>query len=404
MKKLLNMFLGLSLVLTPLAVALPAQAVSPTWNVTGSYTVSFDGYVHDMSLVQDGSGNLTGSGGYPASGPYTFAWALTSGTVVGDAINLTADYNVGAIGTTMHMAGTIASNGTMSGTWDDNYGGSTRTGTWATTSGAAQALPGTLSAEDFGVVSYDTGLGMIKGYTAGFGLTDATLAGTTSVVVKLYSDTTLLQTNTAILPKFNTDITGTQFSSPFDVSGNFAYATDGYWTNVRESQYGQSVPATKVIATVTLANGKVVTAENTTLTGDPTTIYPVTPTTYALDVALAGTGVGSVTSSPVGINCGSDCTEAYTAGTAVTLTAVAATGSTFAGYTGACTGTGACVVTVDAAKSVTATFTLDPIVVGSPTDKNQCKADGWKSFTNPTFKNQGQCVSYVQANEHAGKK
>jgi hypothetical protein len=139
----------------------------------------------------------------------------------------------------------------------------------------ATSLPGTLAAQDFGVVNYDTGLGILTGYTAGFGLTDATFTGAKSVVVKLYSGTTLLQTNTAILPKFNTDITGTQFSSPFDVSGTFNYATDGYWTNVRKSQYGQSMPATKVIATVTLANGKIVTAENDTLTGDPTTIYPV---------------------------------------------------------------------------------------------------------------------------------
>ncbi|MFA6269939.1 MAG: hypothetical protein WC657_01900 [Candidatus Paceibacterota bacterium] len=40
----------------------------------------------------------------------------------------------------------------------------------------------------------------------------------------------------------------------------------------------------------------------------------------------------------------------------------------------------------------------------TPTNKDQCKKDGWKTFNNPVFKNQGQCVSYVQANEHAGKK
>lgn len=155
-------------------------------------------------------------------------------------------------------------------------------GTWRhgetlsfTTSSAS--LPGSLSAEDFGVVNYDTGLGILKGYTAGFGLVDATFAGVKSVVVKLYgAGDTLLQTNTAILPKFNTDITGVQISSPFDVSGTFNYATDGYWTNVRAGEYGQSVPATKVVATVKLANDKIVTATNTNLTGDPTTIYPET--------------------------------------------------------------------------------------------------------------------------------
>lgn len=36
-------------------------------------------------------------------------------------------------------------------------------------------------------------------------------------------------------------------------------------------------------------------------------------------------------------------------------------------------------------------------------DKNACKDGGWMSFNAPTFKNQGQCVSYVQANPKAGK-
>ncbi|MDQ3783164.1 MAG: hypothetical protein M3349_09570 [Actinomycetota bacterium] len=75
-----------------------------------------------------------------------------------------------------------------------------------------------------------------------------------------------------------------------------------------------------------------------------------------LTVTKTGTGTGTVTSNPAGVNCGTDCSEAYTSGTSVTLTAAPAVGSTFAGWSGACTGTGSCVVTMDAAKSVTATF------------------------------------------------
>lgn len=41
--------------------------------------------------------------------------------------------------------------------------------------------------------------------------------------------------------------------------------------------------------------------------------------------------------------------------------------------------------------------------LATPTTMEQCKKDGWKTFNNPTFKNQGQCVSYVQANVHSGK-
>lgn len=37
-----------------------------------------------------------------------------------------------------------------------------------------------------------------------------------------------------------------------------------------------------------------------------------------------------------------------------------------------------------------------PILVGPPTNKEQCKNNGWKTFNNPTFKNQGDCVSFVE--------
>ncbi len=80
---------------------------------------------------------------------------------------------------------------------------------------------------------------------------------------------------------------------------------------------------------------------------------------HTLDVTRAGAAAasGTVTSSPPGISCGSDCSEAYAAGSAVTLTATAGAGARFAGWSGACTGTaGTCVVGMTAARSVTATF------------------------------------------------
>jgi uncharacterized repeat protein (TIGR02543 family) len=84
---------------------------------------------------------------------------------------------------------------------------------------------------------------------------------------------------------------------------------------------------------------------------------------FTLTVATAGTGSGTVTSSPAGINCGADCSEVYTYNTVVTLTPAAATGSTFTGWSGDCTGTGSCVVTMDQARSVTATFTLQTLTL-----------------------------------------
>lgn len=51
-------------------------------------------------------------------------------------------------------------------------------------------------------------------------------------------------------------------------------------------------------------------------------------------------------------------------------------------------------VTVTASSTV-ATST-PPGVTPNPTDTKQCKKYGWKKFTNPTFKNQGRCVSFVE--------
>lgn len=78
---------------------------------------------------------------------------------------------------------------------------------------------------------------------------------------------------------------------------------------------------------------------------------------WPLTVRLAGTGSGTVTSSPAGINCGTDCDEVYRQGTSVTLTATPAAGSTFTGWTGGgCTGTGTCTVTMNSAVAVSASF------------------------------------------------
>jgi aryl-phospho-beta-D-glucosidase BglC (GH1 family) len=79
-------------------------------------------------------------------------------------------------------------------------------------------------------------------------------------------------------------------------------------------------------------------------------------TTFALSVTRAGTGTGTVSSTPAGINCGATCSANFASGTSVSLTASPASGATFAGWSGACTGTGACTVSMTAARSVTATF------------------------------------------------
>jgi hypothetical protein len=79
--------------------------------------------------------------------------------------------------------------------------------------------------------------------------------------------------------------------------------------------------------------------------------------TWSLSVTKSGSGGGTVSSDvQPGISCGATCTYNFPSGTAVTLTATPAAGSTFIGWSGACAGTGTCQVTMDAARSVNARF------------------------------------------------
>jgi acyl dehydratase len=77
--------------------------------------------------------------------------------------------------------------------------------------------------------------------------------------------------------------------------------------------------------------------------------------TLNLTVTKSGTGSGTVVSSPSGINCGSDCSEAFPSGRVVTLSATPSAGSRFDGWSGGgCSGTGACTLSGNANATVTA--------------------------------------------------
>ena len=89
-----------------------------------------------------------------------------------------------------------------------------------------------------------------------------------------------------------------------------------------------------------------------------TATFTLSTTNFALTVTEAGTGTGTVMSTPAGIACQLTCITNFASGQVVALSATAAAGSTFAGWTGAgCSGTAGCSVTMTAAQAVTATFT-----------------------------------------------
>ncbi|MGE3334869.1 MAG: hypothetical protein AB7I36_14580 [Rhodospirillaceae bacterium] len=89
------------------------------------------------------------------------------------------------------------------------------------------------------------------------------------------------------------------------------------------------------------------------------------PTTATLTVTKVGSGAGTVTSSTQpGITCGPTCTATVDVDRTLTLTAVAASGSRFLGWGGACTNTtGVCEIPMTSNKTVTATFAASTLTV-----------------------------------------
>lgn len=92
--------------------------------------------------------------------------------------------------------------------------------------------------------------------------------------------------------------------------------------------------------------------------------FAAAPATSVLTVVKMGGGSGTVTSNPGGINCGNTCSASFSNGSSVMLTATATGGASFAGWGGACSGTGACTVTMNGNQTVTATFNA-PIVMNT---------------------------------------
>ena len=95
-----------------------------------------------------------------------------------------------------------------------------------------------------------------------------------------------------------------------------------------------------------------------------------------LEIYGASAGAGTITSSPAGIDCGSTCEQDESNGAVVDLTATPGADSTFTGWTGACSGTGTCSVTMDAARYVNANFgvarTLATATSGTSTGTVTC--------------------------------
>lgn len=109
---------------------------------------------------------------------------------------------------------------------------------------------------------------------------------------------------------------------------------------------------------------------------------------YGLWISKSGTGSGTVTSSPLGISCGSACNANYDYGTVVTLTQTPASGSVFAGWSGGgCSGTGNCAVTMSGDQNTTAAYDQGIRVTapngGESWQRNKTKTITWAYLGSP---------------------
>lgn len=94
------------------------------------------------------------------------------------------------------------------------------------------------------------------------------------------------------------------------------------------------------------------------------------PPGHTLAVSEAGTGAGTVTSGDGAISCPPTCSHFYLSTAPVTITATPAAGSTFGGWSGACSGTSTtCTLPMASNQAATATFTKG----GSPPPGPSCR-------------------------------
>ena len=123
--------------------------------------------------------------------------------------------------------------------------------------------------------------------------------------------------------------------------------------------------------------------------------HVVDAATFALTVAISGAGAGTVISDDGLITCPDDCEETYGSGSLPSLTATAGSGSAFIGWSGDCTGVDPCTLTMDAGKSVTATFALTgrDLVVAAVSDPVALASPGSAYGVTDTTTNQGTVLA-----------
>jgi peptidoglycan/xylan/chitin deacetylase (PgdA/CDA1 family) len=303
-----------------------------------------------------------------------------SGTGSGTVTSSTGGINCGSTcsaslpsGTAVSMSASPSAGSTFAG-WS---GPCTGTGTCLVTMTQAQSVGAAFTASGGGPVSINVG-----GAAAGSFIADAYFSGGSTYTNSNTIDTSLLTGTAPPASVFQSERYGTfTYTLPGFTAGSAQtvtlYFAETYWTAAGQRSFGVSINGTSVLSafdiyaaaggqnkaiartfsTTANASGQVViqftngSADNAKVCG---IAVAAGGTSQALTVTRSGSGSGTVTGA--GLSCGATCAVSLPTGTTATLAATPDAGSTFAGWSGACNGTGACVVTMATAQSVGAAF------------------------------------------------
>jgi len=209
------------------------------------------------------------------------------------------------------------------------------------------STPTTSSAAYTGALTF-TQTATLKAVAAASGMTNSAVAGATYTIQQQVATPTFSPgsgTYTGLVTVTISDATG---------GTTIYYTTDGSTPTASSPVY-----TAPIVVTQTTTIRAMAAASGMTNSAVASATYTIQQQLFTLSVGKTDLGVGTVTSSPAGINCGSNCSASYLSGNTVVLTATPGLLSGFGGWSGCDSVSGnICTVKVKSARSVTADFKL----------------------------------------------
>lgn len=309
--------------------------------------------VVDEFLTLQGGGGTSGNGILQSSANHTWGGPVT--------LTSTATNNVNLISRTITFAGPVTGTGgfrccnglpgaiafsnpgnTFSGPSDfTSFGGILRLLANDAFSPNSEVVLGGTDGGVLDMHSFSGTIAALTGSSASKLLIDA--ARTLTVVGPVALNDTQLHVTVTGNPALGTAFSILDKKSDGPVTGTFAGLPEG--------------------ATV-LANGYLLAISYAGGDGNDVTLTVASlPTKQVVSVLKPGSGSGGVKSDIGSIDCGATCSDTYTTGDLITLTATSDAGSVFTGWLGPCTGTSTCTFTLEGDTAVRAVFA--PVTIGT---------------------------------------